>query len=373
MRRIEALTFLRFFVAFTVITYHFGLEVTGPFGEFCFHFAPRLMSFFFTLSGFVLMITYFERQDVTSRQFYVARLARVVPLYLLALALTVPFVYGESIHNLTGLMLSATFLQTWVHPYNISFNDPAWSVSVEIFFYAIFPLLAYWIRKRGLTPKNLLLIALAVFLVTQAVMIYFINAPFFEGFPSWTYSLVYFFPLPHFCSFLLGMAGGLFYLRNKDRVMEDSLQSYALLISAFAVDYLAIQYADRLSPLLGLDLPTYSSFHSLTHLGLILSIAFTNNGITRVLSWKPFAILGGASYAIYVLQRPMSLILRFLIKRLHLPTLSLLEGYLTISICLIAVSILSYYYIEPAGRKIVFQMDRWIQQIVGKSAPKQIS
>ena len=101
MKRIEALTFLRFFVAFTVITYHFGAEVTGAFGEFSHHFAPRLMSFFFTLSGFVLTISYFEKPGFNIRQFYVARLARVAPLYFLALILTIP--QGYALGDLDGL------------------------------------------------------------------------------------------------------------------------------------------------------------------------------------------------------------------------------------------------------------------------------
>lgn len=262
MKRIEALTFLRFFVAVLVVVFHFGVKVTGPLGDFAHHAVPRLMSFFFTLSGFVLMVSYYERPQVSARQFYVARLGRVAPLYLLALAITVPFVYGESIHNLTGLLLSATFLQAWVFPYNISFNDPAWAISVEIFFYAIFPLLIYWIRKRNLTPRALLWIALAVYAITQAFFIWLVNAPFFEDFPSWTYSLVYFFPPIHFCSLLLGMVGGLIYLKNKNKVMASNLQSYAVLIAAFAFDYLAIQYADRLtslfalrSPLMGVSIP----------------------------------------------------------------------------------------------------------------------
>jgi peptidoglycan/LPS O-acetylase OafA/YrhL len=373
MKRIEALTFLRFFVALTVITYHFGVEVTGAFGEFSHHFAPRLMSFFFTLSGFVLTISYFDKPEFNVRQFYVARLARVVPLYYIALALTVPFYYGEDIHNLTGLILSATFLQTWVHPYNISFNDPAWSVAVEIFFYSIFPLLVHQIRKYNLTPKTVLFIALGFFFVTQAVMIAFINSAVFQPFPSWTYSLVYFFPLPHLCSFLLGIAAGMIYLRHKDRVMVNTPVSYAVVIAAFLVDYLSIQYADSLSPLLGLDLPTYSSFHTLTQLIVILAIAFTDNGITRFLGWKPFAVLGGASYAIYVLQRPIALALRFALRRLHIFPDTQAEGFLLITITLLAVSLLSFYFIEPAGRKLIFQLDKWGQQVLAKLFPKRIS
>ena len=361
MRRIEALTFLRFVVAVLVVVFHFGVKSTGALGEFSHHAVPRLMSFFFTLSGFVLMLAYYDRPQVNTRQFYVGRLARVAPLYLLALAITIPFVYGESIHTLTGLILSATFLQAWVFPYNISFNDPAWAVSVEVFFYAIFPLLIYWVRKRNLTASTLLWIALAIYAVTQAFLIWLVNAPFFEDFPSWSYSLVYFFPPIHFCSLLLGMAGGLIYLKNRDKRMESNLPSYVVLIGAFALDFLAVQYADSLSSLFGVEIPTYGSFHSLTHLGLILAVAFTNNQITRAMSWKPFVFLGGASYAVYILQRPVSFVLRFAIKRLHIPAIPPLEGFLVLFAVLLIVSILAYRYVEPAGQKLVTRIDQWFR------------
>jgi peptidoglycan/LPS O-acetylase OafA/YrhL len=368
MKRIEALTFLRFFAAFTLVTYHLGQQATGPFGSFALQFGVRLLSFFFTLSGFVLTISYFDKPGFETRQFYVARLSRVAPLYLLALALTVPFVFGNGIHNLTGLLLSATFLQAWVHPYNISFNDPAWAVSVEIFLYLLFPMILGWIHKRNVTPKAMLVLALATYLVTQVILTVFVNLPFFQPFPSWTYSLVYFFPLAHICSFLLGMAGGMLYLRNRERIMVNTALSYVVVIGAFVLDYVAIQYADRLSPILGIDLPTYSSFHSLTQLALILAIAFTDNGITRFLSWKPFAVLGGASYAVYLLQRPIWLMQKFALKRLHLSHIPPTPAFLLLCFVLLAVSLLSYYFFEPAARKWVLQIDDWAKRAFGKRA-----
>ena len=163
----------------------------------------------------------------------------------------------------------------------------------------------------------------------------------------------------------------MFYLRNRERVATDNVRSYVIVITAFVVDYLVIQYADLLSPLIGLDLPTYSSFHTLTQLTLILAIAFSDNRITRFLGWKPFAVLGGASYAIYVLQRPMAFVLRFATRRLHVPALTHMEAFILITVVLLAVSLLSFYFFEPAGRKLVFQLDKWAQWITARVFPRR--
>jgi len=57
--RIQALTFIRFFAAFVVVVFHYGREsrlaqLSFPLME-C---GPEMVTFFFVLSGFVLMVAY---------------------------------------------------------------------------------------------------------------------------------------------------------------------------------------------------------------------------------------------------------------------------------------------------------------------------
>jgi peptidoglycan/LPS O-acetylase OafA/YrhL len=322
------------------------------------------------------MVSYHDRKDLTAGKFYLARAARVLPMYLIALALTALFVYGDPGHNLTGLLLSATFLQSWVYPYALSFNDPAWSVSVEISFYVLFPFLLFLIRRSKITPERFLLIATGFYLVTQVILIYLVNAPFYQGFPSFLHDMIFFFPLPHLCGFLLGLAGGMIYLKYQDRVMGPSLKSYALVIGAFIVTILAIYFSDKLNvdtytgPAGVLLLPTRASLHALLYTGLILSIAFSDNGITRAMSIRPLAILGASSYSIYILQRPLSLFFRFAVKRFHL-TASLTTGFLITTVTLVIISLLAYFFVEPAGKKLIFKIDADIRNLVAKIHPRK--
>ena len=77
--RIESLTFLRFVAAFIVVVFHFGrstglAQIARP----AIISGPQMVTFFFVLSGFVLMVAYYPR-NVTSATFYLARFARIAP------------------------------------------------------------------------------------------------------------------------------------------------------------------------------------------------------------------------------------------------------------------------------------------------------
>lgn len=115
------------------------------------------VSFFFVLSGFVLAWTY--RPGDAVRSFYRRRVARVVPAYLAAIALGL--VYIAAFQHARGgtyfleAVFPATLLQSWVPDPDIYFGNSAvsWSLSTEMFFYAIFPLLiapVMRLQRRGL-------------------------------------------------------------------------------------------------------------------------------------------------------------------------------------------------------------------------------
>ncbi len=98
--------------------------------------------FFFTLSGFVL--AWAIRPGVSKRSFYQARFARIYPLYLATwlAAVAASFVLGDD-KSWIGIVLSLILLQAWVPVPEIygAGNSPGWSLSVEAFFYALFPFL----------------------------------------------------------------------------------------------------------------------------------------------------------------------------------------------------------------------------------------
>ena len=91
--RIDALTSMRFFAAMYVVLFHSvtGFAVRQHASKWLVLFLGHgylAVSLFFILSGFVLTYNYAERWGkVTFRDFMLARLARIYPVYLLALLL----------------------------------------------------------------------------------------------------------------------------------------------------------------------------------------------------------------------------------------------------------------------------------------------
>lgn len=106
---------------------------------------------FFILSGFILSYNYplGERWSVRRHlRYFVARFARIYPVYLLGLLLVAPFILHGAIEwrdlawlkeLLWQLLLSLGLVHAWVPDSAISWNSPGWSLSAEAFFYCCFP------------------------------------------------------------------------------------------------------------------------------------------------------------------------------------------------------------------------------------------
>ena len=150
---IRTLTGLRGLAAMMVASYHFiqpGVQaIPGP-AAFINH-GYLCVDMFFVLSGFVMAYVYgrmFDRNVSWGSygSFLVRRIARVYPIYLVTtLGFFLLFWFGltrrpDAIPDLlTTLALNLAMVQTWVGFH--SFNDPAWSISVEWAAYLLFPAL----------------------------------------------------------------------------------------------------------------------------------------------------------------------------------------------------------------------------------------
>jgi peptidoglycan/LPS O-acetylase OafA/YrhL len=144
---ILALTGVRAAAALAVVLHHIGLPASAP--------EPLRnlvqsgyigVPLFFMLSGLVLAWNY-STLTIGSPgrlwRFYVARIARVIPLYWVVLLYLVlqRAAYGVPQESLWRHLLA---IQTWSGDYAIgqaSYNPPGWSICVELFLYAVFPFL----------------------------------------------------------------------------------------------------------------------------------------------------------------------------------------------------------------------------------------
>ena len=115
-----------------------------------------MVDLFFVISGFIFAFVYLagEKIEAGGRAFARARFARLYPLHLATLCLaavilalgtpaSVGYARSDPWHFLLNLlMLQESGLQT-----ALSFNTPSWSISVEIYCYCVFYLLASRARR----------------------------------------------------------------------------------------------------------------------------------------------------------------------------------------------------------------------------------
>ncbi len=353
--RIDELTFFRFLAASIVVVFHFGRDATGFDGVLA--AGPQMVTFFFVLSGFVLGISYMPA-FTSAKRFWWARIARIVPVYLFALALMVFVLHVRAMEiDPWALLLNITLLQAWFSPYPLSINPPGWSLSVEAFFYAIFPLLLWWIYRRRVTPAWSLIMALGIWLMTQSVFSYALKHGMYGGFPSLSHDLIYYFPLSHLCSFLLGVAGAHWFLERRPCVSHEAL-SFVLVYGSIALVILAIEYENEIMRVLGTPLAFGSSFFAPLFLSLILVIATCRSRSCAVLRMRPLVLLGEASYSLYILQAPVFYLYSIYIA-VHF-TLSPLMYFVYYFIFLVLCSIISFLLLErPLNRLLRVSLPIW--------------
>lgn len=148
---------LRALAAFAVVATHVGFQTgraldDGPFAPFL----ARLdfgVTVFFLLSGFLLYRPFVAaalagRRGPALRLFWLRRAARILPAYWLAVTVTLGAVAVVELRDVDWL----AYL-TLTHPYVGTPVDPSlsqmWTLTVELSFYAVLPLLAAVSLRRG--------------------------------------------------------------------------------------------------------------------------------------------------------------------------------------------------------------------------------
>ncbi len=360
-----ALDGLRFFAAIAVVLFHYLSQVNNFLSLPVWVISlvktgPTAVPFFYILSGFVLAHTYGQlgnaRAMATKKlQFWIARFARVYPAYLLAFFLFVPMAFVKYIYHpipgsrsgagtfVASAILYCTMLQSWT-PLSQGWNGPGWSVSVEAFFYTVFPWLVaatlFAKRLKGLVICGILSLLPSVMIIGHLMQVvpekpwldYIRNNPVF-----W---------LP---SFLLGIAIAP-YAASWGQVRARTATFWAV-ISLSCLLIIAALCPDSLR-----DLPVHGS------LGLILALivlCFTHPTAisSRLLGGRVLSSLGRASYGLYIIQSPVWHYFRELLKKIHSylgdrDSVSALE-FGVFLIMLVGCSVVLEKYLERPARELI--------------------
>jgi peptidoglycan/LPS O-acetylase OafA/YrhL len=325
--RIEQLTFTRFLAAIFIVIHHFGTSffpvTTNPLSILVLE-APLFVSYFFVLSGFVMIVAYNNKEQIDSLKFIQKRFARIYPVYLLAIIILATYSYTQN-GSYRGMLSSVLLMQAWIPGRATDFNAPAWSLSVEMLFYIVFPFLFNYFYK----PKYIKMIAAAtitIWIVTQVLfMIVFRNQH--DNFLSC-------FPLMHLNEFLMGNLAGLLFVWKLQHRKANYDWLIILLVAALI---LALKYP-----------PPYINYQdgmlAILYAPIIMALALNTGKLTSLFSLKPLVFLGEISYSIYILQVPVCYWCLAVLAHFHMGfTLAAFGAFLCI---LILISYLSYILIE---------------------------
>jgi peptidoglycan/LPS O-acetylase OafA/YrhL len=274
---------------------------------------------FFLISGFVLYRPFvkarFAGDSMPALIPYAARrIARIVPAYWVALACVSILLGLHYVFTPAGLIRYFGFLQLYGRFSVVSGGiSPAWTLCVEVTFYAALPLLALIARRIGRGPAMRSELLLCAGLVIASLLWQTLVFATISGRSPWMFSLLNVLP-GSLDLFAWGMALAILSvavergaLRGRWLEVIDRAPWFCWLL-AFALFYAVGQLASlQRHGLAAWWMPT----HELKAIGAALLLAplvlCTREAgvIRRTLSWRPLIWLGSISYAIYLWHKPL--------------------------------------------------------------------
>jgi peptidoglycan/LPS O-acetylase OafA/YrhL len=308
------LTSLRFFAAFHVLLFHvWGIFLPSMPGPRYWNDLVRLgyagVSIFFILSGYILTVVYLQHSSSVAfnrRKFYIARFARVYPLYALSLLVLAPFIWRDlgtlslpyRIIKFAGLCVTNFgMIQAWRPAFGGGWNVPAWSVSAEAFFYLVFPVIGLAIATRIKKPLRL---GLIFWLSSIAISLTLCKVAHSSHLSHDNFGFARCNPLLRLPEFLIGVCAA----QWRPRVVSKSLSWMSVLVYLGLIPFIA-----RLPELVvsnGLLAPIF--------VALVVGLGTLNGNFERLLSSPVLVTLGHASYSLYLLHLPVLFWLTHLLR-----------------------------------------------------------
>ena len=315
------------------------------------------VNFFFLLSGFVLAYNYLgpDGMVTTRRAFFLARFARIYPVYLFALALSVAFhvlvqspctdaacAEGDS----PAVAIGSLFLvQAWLPVVGAAFNGPGWTLSVEAMFYVCFPLLLGWV-SRARSRRALTLVVVLALVATQTGTVLASTVDPGSAARTW----IQFSPLLRLPEFTLGIAAWCWLRAHGSPRWLRDWHTDVLLLAGIPVVVVLGKLVTRagIDPI-AVNLGLFDAWFLL----LIIALATGHGYVTRLLGTPSAQVLGESSYSLYILHWPVWFWFAWMLGVGTAPSLLELVIY---SVAVVVIAVVVWACLErPARRRILGQ------------------
>lgn len=309
---LRALTGLRFLAALPVVLFHVLPRAAMPaWADSLADLGYVSVGLFFVLSGFVLAYAYSGKEgkegEVDKPTFYRNRFARIYPVYALAMLIALP-AFARAYEWLQlprgefgiDVLLRFLLIHAW-HPGTMKYyNVPSWSLSVEAFFYLIFPFVlpsVFKIRPPEVVRSLIAVLALAVFAPAVFEWAYPGTTPASE---SYRVLMIKFHPLVRLPEFLAGLLLGRLFVGRTST------------LTALRADWLVGLSVGAIVLAIAFGMP-----YVLLHTGglatafavIVWALASGQGRAAAFLASRPLVLLGEASFALYILHVPLFRIL----------------------------------------------------------------
>jgi peptidoglycan/LPS O-acetylase OafA/YrhL len=355
MKRIDQLTFTRFIAIVGVLFFHGGggvyVQALGAFlPTALLTSATTSVTYLYVLSGFVMSLVYYRPgEKFALGKYWISRILRLYPLYIISFLL-VCYYYMDYIARVKPqkILVNIFMLQAWWPPYAQSFNYAAWSMTVEFFFYAIFPFFIMWAYRQSI--KKLISVSIILWAISQILH----NILWIGYFPEYENFLVYF-PFFHLSSFILGAVGGIWFLREgRGQVVAPHTSLSVLMGSVLLVSIYIVLSSKSAQLPKGLELMTGLLAPVLTV--VVAALALDKSRLSIFFNYPALVALGDTSYGLYILHVPFIWIYERVLENSSLANPQLIFSYTFLPL-MIGAGLLIHYYIDSPLRS-------WLKKIL---------
>ena len=369
-----------------------GPALDGGVGRNLFTIAYTGIDVLFIVSGFVLFLPAALNNGNLGnlRSYFRRRFARIAPAYWVALFFVILFnplltsmhvpLPGTSAAGNSALLIHMSFLHEEVYGNSIrngfAANGVIWTLSIEIIFYAVLPLVAAWWYRRPFLGLGLAFAGAkgwqyAMTHATSWLPWFGVHAGGKHLFPLEEHLLLQF---PTYMGHLaLGMTLAWLYGRAQDRGVE-RVRPYMPLVQMGALAaFFGIAYWRQVQAFAG-HAGYFDHWTTTSDLALLIGTVMLSTTLAPQWSQRPFVAracrrLGDMSYGVYLFHLPL---IGFALTTLHFPTGTNLDFVWMMAFAVpasIFAGYLSHRFVEQPARRWA-RTTRWVPKHAPPALPR---